>query len=1594
MMKKEVKKNIATSSSGGDQTVNGLSVSEIPSTSKIKQDNVQKLDLAKSDLLKQGMVKDLSQNPSPIYKEHYINKLASLGYDKKQLDDFAKSIEQGNPQEYKSPMANTWGVLQPIADWSNDFASKAGSAIIEGGEKMQKGVDEMLTSLGDQTGTVSDKAKEELHGALTTGTGTTQVLFNTLPVALEFNAAVDATKTAADKNLSKEHAQTVNKVLDTPFTLASKLTDALNIPREEGTNNAMIIDLLNFAAAAGAFHGLGEVKEQYKSIQGLKDLSKKVAENNATPQEKEDLSKIADGLSKVNVQDIKQAAEKSDSPQAKEIADKINTLQDKVKPEHDELHDKLAELQQKTADPEFQKLPIEVQSGIMRDVEDTQNEISARTQDQLTSQLQDAHNNGEVKDLDNKIEQTEASMEGQPPAVKDSMQETLNSLKSKRQDAVQKSSASSVLQHSQESTGETGSERTGVESSQQGNEPTEENKTEVGVQETPKETVGVEGGDKLVLDKRHKEIRADKDHYPFDFIDKKGNNLGVISVNERRDLGGYQVETSEIKNRGKGNGKKMYKALIESLDKPLISDISLTKDAKGLWESLVKDGVAEFDETIGKYKSKKLIPEIKSEEQQKTAVPEGPELTKITHAAIEADRAKLGLPPIEKEPSDIKGDFVEAQKTFRDNPRLAQEAIESGKPVDRKDVYRLALDKMDLKAKAKKYREQILKFPEQADELKAKLLVTETAIDINDQALKNVSSEAGKALQAMQTALAEDTSLENTLLTARSYSKNGKITAEQERKFTEITSRLENLEKEFTDYKEEQNKKDAQKTVDNIITEPKEKKTVFNRTKKERLAKIDELKNKWKALGDNSQGPAKQGIGITDEHIKIIAQLAAEYIGLGVTEFKALAKKIKNDIGEISDDDLKSIFENESIDGKKLSDFADETELKKDIKISKTEKGKIKNLRAKIRNLVAKGHTDIDSIVSEIHKDIPEMTERQIRDEISGYGKTQELSSEEIDKKIREVKRVGGLLSALEDAEGGSSPKRTGLKRDELTEEEKKLRSLIGDAMRKNQADIETGDMTPEQWKTALDKYKKRLENQLKGLEEKKKNNDYEIKKKHVLELDAKALELKRKIDKEKGNRKRELEKIRLANRGEVEKSADNILKLMRFGILASAHKAILKLGIAGAAKGYIQNPINILIAGVYSKIPYIRDVYNQSPRHRSKGSTKAYIHGMAEAWSKKTWNDVRAQLRGGKHADEIQFGTDKGHLPPGLAELWNVEHKILKTPLMNAEFRTSMEKNLQFLADKGMNIMDPTVINIASARANEDALRAVYMAKNSLVTGYHAALRSLAAETKDGSVGGKVIGKVLEGENLIVKVPTNFIQEQLESTPIGALQFLYGIRKGVNDLPPDVADRLARKMNNATAGTILLAIAGLNYLNHFGGNKYIRQGNNKAAKEEDSMKEEEMNIMGINVPPYMQHFNFAQQLQMGAGIARIMDYYNEIDKKHHEESENHFTKAAWEAMGSTASKIPFAESAVKMTEAMKGADAMEKLMGSFIDNVFALPGYAAKAIDPEEKRVANNPWEHIKSNIPGVRETLPSKADIESNAKLAKLFKKFRNAR
>jgi len=113
-----------------------------------------------------------------------------------------------------------------------------------------------------------------------------------------------------------------------------------------------------------------------------------------------------------------------------------------------------------------------------------------------------------------------------------------------------------------------------------------------------------DGGEiKLNLDSDTKKIRNDEDFYPYKIVDENGKVLGNIDLMYRNDLNAYQISNSSVKEKGKGIGKKAYLTLIKTLNKPIYSDSSLTDDAKHLWESLVKNKYAYYDEEKGKYRT-------------------------------------------------------------------------------------------------------------------------------------------------------------------------------------------------------------------------------------------------------------------------------------------------------------------------------------------------------------------------------------------------------------------------------------------------------------------------------------------------------------------------------------------------------------------------------------------------------------------------------------------------------------------------------------------------------------------------------------------------------------------------------------------------------------------------------------------------------------------------------------------------------------------------------------------------------------------------------------------------------------------------------
>ena len=191
------------------------------------------------------------------------------------------------------------------------------------------------------------------------------------------------------------------------------------------------------------------------------------------------------------------------------------------------------------------------------------------------------------------------------------------------------------------------------------------------------------------------------------------------------------------------------------------------------------------------------------------------------------------------------------------------------------------------------------------------------------------------------------------------------------------------------------------------------------------------------------------------------------------------------------------------------------------------------------KNRVKSGIVTVEGLVDAIYTEVKnlgiELSKRDIRDAISGYGKTVHMSKEEINVQMRELKHQMRLISAYEDATAGMIPLRSGLQRDIMSDKVRELGRRVKQAMRESGIDV-TKTRTPEdQWKTSLDAVKTRLKNQIRDITKQLKTGE-KTPKRIGIQYDAEALSLKEQRDALKA----QLEQIE----GKPEMSAEQRIKV------------------------------------------------------------------------------------------------------------------------------------------------------------------------------------------------------------------------------------------------------------------------------------------------------------------------------------------------------------------------------------------------------------------------------------------------------------------
>lgn len=218
--------------------------------------------------------------------------------------------------------------------------------------------------------------------------------------------------------------------------------------------------------------------------------------------------------------------------------------------------------------------------------------------------------------------------------------------------------------------------------------------------------------------------------------------------------------------------------------------------------------------------------------------------------------------------------------------------------------------------------------------------------------------------------------------------------------------------------------------------------------------------------------------------------------------------------------------------------------------------GKIKVPTSLIRDAVIGGANSIDEIVDSVRDKVkeqfPKATDRQIRDAITNYGKSRTSTQDSIQKKINEMKRVGRLLSELEDVQNGIKKTKNKVKRDALTERERELKEKIKEELSKIPlTEQEIADIQAEK----LENFKKRTEQGIKELQKKLDNKDFEKKSRSpLLDIDEEAAKLRAERENVKFQFDLEFEKAKRANRTWKEKLYEGLVKSISApkGLIAS----------------------------------------------------------------------------------------------------------------------------------------------------------------------------------------------------------------------------------------------------------------------------------------------------------------------------------------------------------------------------------------------------------------------------------------------------------
>lgn len=366
----------------------------------------------------------------------------------------------------------------------------------------------------------------------------------------------------------------------------------------------------------------------------------------------------------------------------------------------------------------------------------------------------------------------------------------------------------------------------------------------------------------------------------------------------------------------------------------------------------------------------------------------------------------------------------------------------------------------------------------------------------------------------------------------------GEIPADVKQKYEELDAKLKDVEKRLKEAEVRAKKAEDDLALKNIKDDidRKNKLAKINKYKTAKAAK--ELANKIRQAKVH-----RPGIFSAATPASLVWDSAIEVVAKTIEAGGKIADAVAKGMDFIKESDwYKSLSKEDKQEAEKeFNKYINKSAEKKSVTIN--EEGKIEVPTELFRYYVEQGETDIDVISQKIKDDIkdeyPDAEIRDIRDAITNYGKTVNPSKDEIKKEMARLRSTGKLISAYEDALNKISPKKSGLQRAKPTQEMRDLRKKINQAIKDNNLDAIDLDA---QWKSALQKVKAQLQNQIEDLDKQIAKGEKRKIERNPIKLDAEAENLKQIRDEKKKFLDELVGKPELTEEQKIER-AENLLE-------------------------------------------------------------------------------------------------------------------------------------------------------------------------------------------------------------------------------------------------------------------------------------------------------------------------------------------------------------------------------------------------------------------------------------------------------------------